>query len=277
MKKQIIVIVGPTASGKSEYAVKLAKKLKGEIISADSRQVYKGLDIGTAKVKGQLCTDIADLKKTSSVVLWEKCAEEAIDTIYRIGKIPIIVGGTMFYIKALVDGLVLPQVGPNLKLRKKLEKLSPKHLFKILKKKDPSRAKTIEPKNKRRLIRALEIIKVLGKVPKLKNPPAGGKKYDAEFIGIKRTLEESKKRIEKRTRGMLKNSLLAELKKLRYSGLSWKRIYEFGFEYKYPALYLQKKISKKEMIDSINKETLAYTRRQMLWWKNDKRIKWIRI
>src|SRR3989338_8677042 len=112
-KKRIIIILGPTASGKSELALKLAKKINGEIISADSRQVYKGLDIGTAKIKGQWCTDIADTKKTTTVVEWKRCAEDAIDTIYRIGKTPIIVGGTMFYIKALADGLIFSQVPPN--------------------------------------------------------------------------------------------------------------------------------------------------------------------
>src|SRR3989344_1196813 len=121
-KSKLIIIVGLTASGKSEYAAKLAKKIGGEIVSADSRQIYKGLDIGTAKVKGQWCTDIANPRKTASVVEWKRCAENAIAAIYRKGKIPILVGGTGFYIQAVVDGLILPQVPPNPKLRKKLEK-----------------------------------------------------------------------------------------------------------------------------------------------------------
>ncbi|MEK7162289.1 MAG: tRNA (adenosine(37)-N6)-dimethylallyltransferase MiaA [Patescibacteria group bacterium] len=270
-KKKLIVIVGPTASGKSELALKLAKKINGEIIAADSRQVYKGLDIGTAKIKGEWCTDIASPKKTFTVVEYKKCAENAIAAIYRKGKIPILVGGTGFYIRALVDGLVLPQVPPNLKLRKKLEKLPPERLFKILQKKDARRAKTIEPKNKRRLIRALEIIAALGKVPKLKKH----QKYDALFLGIKRTPAELKKRIEKRISRMLKQGLVKEVQKLRASRLPWKRIYEFGFEYKYPALYLQKKISRNEMQKMLLKETLDYARRQLVWFKKDKRIKWI--
>lgn len=270
-KIKLIIIVGPTASGKSEYAAKLAKRIGGEIISADSRQIYKGLDIGTAKVKGQYCTDISDPEKPLTVVDWKKCAENAIASIYKKGKIPILVGGTAFYIKALAEGVALPKVPPNPKLRKKLELKSAEELFKILKKKDPKRAKTIEPQNKRRLIRALEIIAALGKVPTLKTK----QKYNPEFIGIKRSHNELKKRIEKRTQEMIRKGLVNEVKKLRRFGLSWKRIYEFGFEYKYPALYLQKKISKQEMINSINKETLDYTRRQMLWWKKDKRIKWV--
>ena len=270
-KKRIIIILGPTASGKSELALKLAKKINGEIISADSRQVYKGLDIGTAKIKGQWCTDIADTKKTTTVVEWKRCAEDAIDTIYRIGKTPIIVGGTMFYIKALADGLILPQVPPNPKLRKKLEKKSATELFEILKKKDAQRSKIIEPKNKRRLIRALEIVAALGQVPKLKKR----RKYDALFLGLKRTPAELKRRIEKRISRMLKRGLVKEVQKLRAARLPWKRIYEFGFEYKYPALYLQKKISRNEMKEMLLKETLDYARRQMVWFKKDKRIRWI--
>ncbi len=273
------MIVGPTASGKSEFAIKLARKIRGEIISADSRQIYKGLDIGTAKIipkemRGvrHYCLDIAPPQKRLTFVDWKKCAEEAIDTIYRIGKTPIIVGGTMFYIKALVDGLALPQVPPNPLLRKKLEKRSTETLFKILQKKDSTRASTIERKNKRRLIRALEIVEAIGKVPKLKRE----QKYDAAFIGIRREPKELKKRIEKRTKQMLQGGLIREVAALKKSGLSWRRIYEFGFEYKYPAFYLQKKIPKQEMINSINKETFAYARRQMLWLKKDKRTKWVK-
>ncbi|OGF51449.1 tRNA (adenosine(37)-N6)-dimethylallyltransferase MiaA [Candidatus Giovannonibacteria bacterium RIFCSPLOWO2_02_FULL_43_11b] len=271
-KHELIVVLGPTASGKSKYAIKLAKKIGGEIISADSRQIYNGLDIGTAKIKGQLCTDIVDPKKTATIVEWKKCAENAIASIYRRIRIPILVGGSAFYIRAVVDGLVLPEVQPNQKLRKKLEKKSLESLLILLEKKDARRAKTVDRKNKRRVIRALEIVAALGKVPELKTT----KKYDAKFIGIKRSLEDLKKRIIARTEIMFKKGLIHEVRKLRRSGIPWKRFNEFGFEYKYPALYLQKKISRKEMIEKINKETIAYTRRQMLWWKKDRRIKWVK-
>ncbi|MDP3785125.1 MAG: tRNA (adenosine(37)-N6)-dimethylallyltransferase MiaA [bacterium] len=277
-RKQLIVIVGPTASGKSELAVKIAKQIGGEIISADSRQVYKGLDIGTAKITKKemggvkhYCLDIASPKKRLTVVDWKKCAEEAIASIYRGGKVPILVGGTMFYIKALTEGWTLPQVPPNLLLRKKLEKKSVEALFKILQKKDPKRARTIEPKNKRRLIRALEIVETLGKVPKLKATP----KYEVLWLGIKRNPEELKKRIQKRLRKMLKRGLVQEVKKLRASDLSWKCLYEFGFEYKYPVFYLQGKISREDMKKMLLKESLDYVRRQMVWFKKEKKIHWV--
>ena len=270
-KPELIVIVGPTASGKSEYASKLAKKINGEIISADSRQVYRGFDIGTAKIKGQLCTDIADPKKTATIIEWKKCAEDVITTIYSSGKIPILVGGTGFYIRTLVDGIVIPEVPPNKKLRTKLEKKSLASLLKLLEKKDPRRAETVDRKNKRRIIRALEIIDRLGKVPELKKI----KKYDAKFIGIKR--DDLTNRITKRTRDMVKKGLIREVQRLHKSGISCRRFSELGFEYKYPALYLQKKISRQDMLDAINRETIGYARRQMLWWKKDRRIKWVRI
>ncbi|MBI2024469.1 tRNA (adenosine(37)-N6)-dimethylallyltransferase MiaA [Candidatus Giovannonibacteria bacterium] len=281
MKNQVVAIVGPTASGKSDYAVRLAKKIGGEIISCDSRQVYKELTIGTAKIspmemKGipHHCINLTSVKKVFTVMDFMKCADGSITSILSRGKVPILVGGTGFYMQSLLDGLIFPQVPPNLKLRRKLEKESAEKLYQILQKKDPARARTIERKNKRRLIRALEIIEALGKVPELGRDPKLSK-YNVKYIGIKRNAEDLSKRIEQRTKKMLDRGLIRETKKLRDIGLTWKRIYELGFEYKYPALYLQKKISKKEMIESINRESIKYVRRQMLWWKKDKRIKWL--
>lgn len=219
------------------------------------------------------CIDFISPKKRFTVAEFKTCAESAITTIYRSGKIPILAGGTGFYIRAVVDNLNLPLVPPNWPLRRKLERKSVETLFRELQKKDPERAKTIESKNKRRLVRALEIIAAIGKVPKLKK----GGRYQTEFIGIKRSPEELKKRIEKRIGKMLRHGLINETKKLKASGLSWKRIYEFGFEYRLPALYLQKKISKEGLREQLIRQSLQYARRQILWWKRDKRVKWIRV
>ena len=174
-KRKIIVILGPTASGKSALAVKIAKKINGEIISADSRQVYKGLDIGTGKITRKemggvphYCLDVVSPKKIFTVADFKKCAEKAIEKIFAKNKIPIIVGGTGLYIQAVVDNIVLPEVKPNWRLRKELEKKTTEEMFKMLKKLDPERAKNIDAKNPRRLIRAIEITKEIGKMPKLK-------------------------------------------------------------------------------------------------------------
>ena len=274
------MILGPTASGKSALAVKLAKKINGEIISADSRQVYKGLNIGSGKITKKemsgiphYCLDIVSPKKIFTVADFKKCAEKAIEKIFTKNKIPIIVGGTGLYIQAIVDNIILSEVKPNWKLRKELEKKTTEEMFKMLKKLDPERAKNIDAKNPRRLIRAIEIAKKLGKTPKLK--PMSRRDLDIRQIGIKLPDEILKKNIEKRIKKMLKGGLVAETKKLRKSGLSWKRIYELGFEYKYPALFLRRKISKDEMLAKMLVENRQYSKRQMTWFKRDKRIKWI--
>lgn len=285
-----MVIVGPTASGKSDFAVSLAKKLGGEVVSADSRQVYKHLDIGSNKVAGKwqkkifiykkiphYCIDFTNPKRKFTVIDFKKCAEKAIKDINKRGKMPILVGGTGFYIDAVIDDIVIPAIPPNWKLRRMLERKSVIELFRILKKKDPQRAKTIESKNKRRLIRAVEIIKATKKpIPTIiKNGRSS--KFDFLIVGIEISKEKLRKRIIKRTQQMLKRGLVAEIKKLKKIGLSSKRISEFGFEYKYPLLYLEKKITKKELENILNKENLRYARRQITWFKRDKRIKWIPI
>jgi len=280
MSRKIIVILGPTASGKSALGVKLAKKINGEIISADSRQVYKGLDIGSGKItKKEMrgvshhCIDIVSPKKIFTVVDFKKCADKAIEKNFAKNKTPIIVGGTGLYIQAVVDNIVLPEVKPNWKLRKELEKKTTEEMFNMLKKLDPKRARNIDAKNPRRLIRAIEIAKKLGKTPKLKS--MSRRDLDIGQIGIKLPDEILKINIEKRIKKMLKGGLVAETKKLRKSGLSWKRIYELGFEYKYPALFLRRKISKDEMLAKMLTENWQYAKRQMTWFKRDKRIKWI--
>ena len=258
----------------------MAKKINGEIISADSRQVYKGLDIGSGKITKKemsgiphYCMDIISPKKIFTVVDFKKCAEKAIEKIFAKNKIPIIVGGTGLYIQAIVDNIVLPEVKPNWKLRKELEKKTTEEMFGMLKKLDPERARNIDAKNPRRLIRAIEIAKKLGKTPKLMS--MSRRDLDIRQIGIKLPDEILKKNIEKRIKKMLKNGLVAETKKLKSSVLPWKRIYELGFEYKYPALFLQNKISKDEMLAKMLIENRQYSKRQMTWFKRDKRIKWI--
>lgn len=299
MNKKLIVILGPTASGKSELAVKMAKKFRGEIISADSRQVYKGMDIGTGKItpdtknspnfstgqakkkyiftyKGILhyCIDVASPKRRFTVVQYRKLAVMAINKILKKGKVPILCGGTGFYIQAVVDGIIIPRVSPDWKLRKNLEKKSVEELYKILKRLDPKRAKTIERKNKRRLIRALEIvIKTKKPVPSFRKEALP---YPVLIIGIKKSSEELKKLIKKRFFKWLKQGFLKEVLKLKKISLSWQRIKGFGIHYKVAARYLKKETSEKEFIEKSLVELQNYAKRQMTWFKRDKRILWIR-
>ncbi|HJL55654.1 MAG: tRNA (adenosine(37)-N6)-dimethylallyltransferase MiaA [Candidatus Pacebacteria bacterium] len=278
-KPKIIVILGQTATGKSELAVKLAKQFGGEIISADSRQVYKGLDIGSGKItKKEMrgvshhLLDVANPKRKFSVAQYKKLADKKIAEIHKPQKVPIIVGGTGFYIQAIVDNLILPAVMPNYTLRKKLEKKSTYELFAMLKKLDPNRADEIEKDNPRRLIRAIEIARELGKVPKLKTLP----KYDALQIGLKLTDEKLKKKIHTRLIARMRKGMVSEVERLHSKGLSWKRLEALGLEYRYLALYLQKKLGKQEMLSKLGIEIRRFAKRQMRWFKRDKRIRWFK-
>jgi len=278
-QKKLIVILGPTASGKTSLSINLAEKFDGEIVSADSRQVYKGMDIGTAKVTKEemrgiahYLLDVASPKRRFSVAQYQKLAFRAIEKILKKEKIPFLVGGSPFYIYSVVEGWVFPRARPNLKLRKELEKKSTKELFLILQRLDPKRAKTIEKENKRRLVRAIEIAKTLQGVPSLKKNPL----YDCLLIGIKRSKRELKLRIRRRILERLKKGMIEEVERLRKQGLSWKRLEEFGLEYRHIAYYLQRKTTKKEMIENLQKDTERFVKRQMTWFKKDKRIHWIK-
>jgi tRNA dimethylallyltransferase len=269
-KPRVIVILGQTATGKSSLAVKVALRLDGEIISADSRQVYKKLNIGTGKItKKEMqniphhLLDVANPKKKFTVVEYKKLAEEKIKEIISRNKIPIICGGTGFYIDAVTKGVVFPEVPPNNKLRKELEKKNSPELLKILKKLDKNRAENIlnknEQNNKVRLIRAIEIAKYLGKVPAITEAASS---YKFIKIGLYLPPDKLKKKVEKRVKKMFDAGLLKEIKKLKKSGISNKRLQEFGFEYFEPTY------------EKVVKETIKYAKRQRTWFKRDKEIKW---
>ncbi len=288
-KQKIIVILGQTATGKSSLAVKIATRLNSkiltsrknskngaEIISADSRQVYKHLDIGTGKItKKEMrgiphhLINIANPKSKFTVVEYKKLVDEKIKDIISRNKIPIICGGTGFYIDAITKGIVFPEVPPDLKLRKSLDKKSSLQLYKILEKLDKNRAKDIKNKNelnnKVRLIRAIEIAKTLGKVPEIKSI-----KPMYKFIKIGLYLQEPKlkNKIENRVKEMFdkKNNggLLKEIQKLKKIGITKKRLQEFGFEYNEPTY------------EKVVSESIKYAKRQLTWFKRDKEIKWFK-
>jgi len=279
-EKKLIVILGPTASGKSDLAVKIASQTNGEVISADSRQVYKGMDIGTGKITKKemrgiphYLLDVASPKARFTVAQYQKLARIAINNIFKKNKTPIICGGTGFYIQSIVDNIVIPEVKPDWELRAKLEKKSVAELYKMLKKLDPKRAKNIEKKNPRRLIRALEIVlKTKKAVPEFKSNPLP---YPVLIIGIKKPKAELKKLISLRLGKRLKGGMIKEVENLRKSGVSWKKLESFGLEYRWLSRFLQNKISKKEMIEKLQKDIEHFSNRQMTWFKRDSRIRWI--
>lgn len=279
-KPMVIAVVGPTASGKSALAVEIARLVGGEVISADSRQVYMGLDIGTGKVtKSEMrgvphhLLDVANPKRAMSVVQYERRATRAIRDILKRGKVPIVCGGTGLYVDAVLTSASFPAVPPNAKLRKELERLSPEKLFEKLKKLDPIRAKTIDAKNPRRLIRAIEIATKLGSVP-ARTPAV--ERYDTLYIGLTLGKEELSKRIHTRLLARMRRGMIAEARKLHEQGLSWKRMESLGLEYRFLAQFLQNKISKAEMLELLEIAIRQYSKRQMIWFKRNKNIKWFR-
>ena len=284
MPGKLIVILGPTASGKTDLAIKLATKYGGSVVSADSRQVYKGLDSGSGKITKKemrgvphYLLDVANPKRKFTVAQYQKLAMVAVKKIQAQGRVPFLVGGTGFYIQSIVDGIVIPEVKPNWTLREKLSRYQVERLYEMLKKLDPVRARTIDAKNPVRLIRALEIVKTTGKpVPQNYH----SKRYSVVSgntvlqIGIKKSPKELKglisKRLNKRIIGMI-----AEVKKIHAGGLSYKRLEELGLEYRFAAQYVQGKITKEEMVKILEKEIWQYAKRQMTWFKRDKKIHWI--
>lgn len=303
---KIIVILGPTASGKSDVAIKLASaigkpasgwKYKGaEIISADSRQVYRGMDIGTGKVLGTWSMEhgafvsenvphhlinVADPNEEFNVSHFKKLAEEAIEKILAKKKIPIICGGTGFWIQSVVDDIKLPKVKPDQALRNILRNKPAEKLLAMLKKLDPQRAKTIDVKNKVRLIRAIEVAKALGKVP-ISSPVNSlrSSKYQFLQIGIDVPREVLNKKIQKRLATRFDEGMIEEIEKLHDppagGGISWQRLESFGLEYRWISRFLQDKISFEDMQQKLYYDIIHYAKRQMTWFKKNKRIFWLK-
>jgi len=277
-KNKLIVILGPTACGKTKLAVALAKKFNGEIISADSRQVYQGMDIGTGKdLKdyGKIpyhLIDVASPKSQFTLAKYQKLAYQAIDDIIRRGKTPFLVGGTGLYLQAIIDGYILPDAKPNKKLRAELEEKTLKQLQTIAKKYKIELNES-DIKNKRRLIRAIEKARSTQTVTR----DSQLAKYDCLIIGIKYSKDIIDQKIDKRLKQRLeKEGMLEEVKKLKRQGISWKRLENFGLEYKWLAYYLQKKISYDEMFNKLAIAIHQFAKRQLTWFKRDKRIKWIK-
>lgn len=280
MKKPLIYIVcGPTATGKSDYAAELALRENGEVISADSRQIYRGMDLGTGKITPSEMRgvphhllDIRDPNDDFSVEEFQKLAFEKIEEILARGKVPIICGGTGFFIQSVVDNAIFPEAGANPDLRAELEIKSLEELQEILKSIPMEDGAKVDIENKRRVIRAIELGRALGEIPAQKY---GEQKYDFEMIGLDKPDDELRERIAKRLSSRLEAGMIAEVKRLHDEGVSWERLENFGLEYRYIAEFLQNKISETEMIELIKTKSWQYAKRQRTWFRRDPRIKWI--
>ncbi len=275
--KKVIVICGPTATGKSALAVELARQWGGEVISADSRQVYTGLDIGSAKITHDemqgiphYLIDIAHPNDYFSVADFQKLAQEKITDIHNRGKLPIICGGTGMYIDAVVYDMQFPEVTANPKLRTELEQLSAPELYKKLQELDPDRALEIDEHNPVRLIRAIEIATTLGSVPKMKT---NNSQYNTFFIGLELPKEILQERIQARISNRIP-ALFDEIKQLHDSGISFDKLHSFGLEYRFGSEYVQGLISVDEFKELLATKTWQFAKRQITWLKRNHNIHW---
>ena len=282
--EKVLIIVGPTASGKSALGVEIARRFNGEVISADSRQVYRRLNIGTGEIKKREMRgvphhllNVASPKRKFSASDFVRHASKAYSSVLQNTRIAILVGGTGYYIDAFAGRITLPEVPPNLQLRKKLDRKTAAHLYSLLKQRDPRRAKQMttpsERNNKRRLIRALEIVESFGYVPMF---DLRGRTFDALWIGINPGLKQLEQKIQKRLLARIKIGMVAEAKKLHTQGLSYRRMEELGLEYRSLARFLQGKISKQEMIDELHRDIRRYAKKQLAYWKRNKEIQWFK-
>ncbi|MBU4561009.1 tRNA (adenosine(37)-N6)-dimethylallyltransferase MiaA [bacterium] len=285
MKKSLVVIVGPTAVGKSEVAIELAKKINGEIVSCDSRQVYEHLNIGTAKStkeeRKKIPHHLIDIIKPNeefNAFLYAQRAHEAISKVHKKKKIPILVGGSGLYVRAVLNG-IFPGAGKNKEIRNRLEKFSSSALYKKLKETDPKTALRLHPHDKVRLIRALEVYELTGqpisalqKVSKEKKP-----NYNLMMVGLKRKREELYQRINKRVEGMIEGGLVEEVRGLLKKGFSKDLIALKGLGYKEIIGYLDREYGLEEAIRLLKRNSRRFAKRQLTWFSQDKRIHWIEI
>ena len=282
--EKIIVLVGPTASGKTDLSIQLAQALDGEIISADSRIVYKDFDIGTAKPTAQemalaphYMVDVADPGDTYTVGKYKEEVEKLIEDIQSRGKVPIIAGGTGFYIKAVFEGLDLPEVKPDIEFREEMRLLvqekGREFLYEKLKESDPKQALKLYPNDSFRIIRALEVQKATGKpmseVQVMSNP-----KYNTMYVGLNAENRDFLyERINKRTHIMYENGLIDETTNLinKY-GKTLSLLKTLGYKEVYG--YLDGLYSLDEAIQETQKTTRNYAKRQLTWFRANKKIQW---
>lgn len=285
MKAPLIIICGPTATGKSDLALEVADRFNGEVINADSMQLYRGMDIGTAKLPSSErqsiphhLLDILSVSEDASVAQYQSLARAAIDEIRGRNKAAVVVGGTGLYIKSIIDEMNFPETDPA--IRKKLEDeaeiVGAAGLYARLKEVDPEAASAIEPANTRRIIRALEVIEVTGEPYSANLPSDTSLRYpDAFHFGLAMERSNLAPRIEARVHRMWQQGLVAEVENLISEGLLLGNTAQRAIGYAQVLSALAGEITETQAIEETIVATRQYVRRQETWFKRDQRIQWI--
>lgn len=288
MKEKILVLGGPTAVGKTDLSIKLAKELNGEIISADSMQIYKKMDIGSAKVTKEEMNgvvhhmiDIVEPDKEFTVSDYKKIGDEIIKDILSRNKMPIIVGGTGLYINALTCNMDFTEGSSDMEYREKLNELAKekgnKYIHNILNEVDKKSAESIHMNNLKRVIRALEVYHITGKP--FSSFDLGEKmyesEYDIDYYVLTMDREKLYNRINRRVDIMIDKGLIDECEYLKSIGLTKENQSMQGIGYKEILLYLENKVTLDESIEMIKKGSRNYAKRQLTWFRRDKRVKFL--
>ncbi len=295
---KLLVILGPTATGKTDLGLSLAKKLNGELIACDSRQVYKGLDIGTGKLPGEKVKvekgegywvldgvkiwlyDVVDPKKQYTVVEYIDDAKKAVENIIKRSKLPIIVGGTGLYLRGLLEGFSNLGKPVDLKLREELEKLSLQQLQGRISTLSPIQFEKLnnsEKNNKRRLIRQIELISMYPYISTNTELLGLSKDFDILKIGLTAPRSDLNQRIDLRIISRINFGMIKEALDLKNRGVSTKRMKELGLEYGILADYLDGLINKEELITVLQNKIHQYAKRQLTWFKKEKEVSWFDI
>ncbi|MCR4886857.1 MAG: tRNA (adenosine(37)-N6)-dimethylallyltransferase MiaA [Clostridiales bacterium] len=275
MKGKLIVILGTNASGKSGLGVELAKKYGGEIVSADSRQVYRGLDLGSGKITPEETQgvphhliDVCDPGDFFSMADFQRLAYAAVDGILARGRVPFLVGGTGLYVDAVADGYMLSLRAPDLALRARLETYETPALYEMLKEKLPDT--DIDPKNRNRVMRALERLAADDYRPGRRRP-----RYETLKLGVTWPREILKQRIDQRLEKRLQQGMVQEVQRLLDTGVSPEFLDKLGLEYRYLSQYLLGKWTYEQMVDELSRAIKRFAKRQMTWFRREENLHWL--
>ncbi|MDT9685750.1 tRNA (adenosine(37)-N6)-dimethylallyltransferase MiaA [Streptomyces sp. TRM76323] len=280
---RVIAVVGPTAAGKSDLGVHLARELGGEVVNADSMQLYRGMDIGTAKLtpeeRGGIphhLLDVWDVTETASVAEYQRLARAEIDRLLAEGRTPVLVGGSGLYVRGAIDALEFPGTDPDVRARleAELEERGPGALHARLAAADPDAARAILPSNGRRVVRALEVIEITGR-PFTANLPGHDSVYDTIQIGVDVERPELDARIAARVDRMWEAGLVDEVRALEERGLREGRTASRALGYQQVLAALAGECTEREARDETVRATKRFARRQDSWFRRDPRVRWL--